>query len=140
MLDGRQDETYYTTCASYCPSATQLHVGDGRHSTLIITLSPNVSAHSDCLNATNGIGYYCKCSKGYDGNPYISDGCQNVNECDPSIYKEKYPCNGGTCHDTEGGCKCQCNFGRRKDAKDNHICQLVLPKPAVAAIGNARLI
>uniref|UniRef100_J3N908 Protein kinase domain-containing protein n=1 Tax=Oryza brachyantha TaxID=4533 RepID=J3N908_ORYBR len=60
-----------------------------------------VSAHSYCLNATNGPGYFCKCSQGYAGNPYVSDGCQNVNECDPSIYKEKYPCIGGTCHDIE---------------------------------------
>jgi hypothetical protein len=33
------------------------------------------SSNSICLNSTNGPGYICNCSSGYQGNPYIENGC-----------------------------------------------------------------
>ncbi|XP_073111397.1 wall-associated receptor kinase 2-like isoform X2 [Elaeis guineensis] len=70
--------------------------------------------HSNCSDSTNGPGYLCSCSSGYQGNPYLPNGCQDINECD---LKEKYPCN-GICTNTDGGYKCTCPRGTKGDPKN----------------------
>ncbi|KAL6842944.1 hypothetical protein ACP4OV_027257 [Aristida adscensionis] len=67
------------------------------------------SVNSACSERNNTLraGYVCKCSSGYEGNPYVLDGCKDINECtDP----EQYPCH-GECHNLPGTYQCQCPRG-----------------------------
>ncbi|KAF9684631.1 hypothetical protein SADUNF_Sadunf04G0138600 [Salix dunnii] len=57
-------------------------------------------------------GYRCLCNKGFEGNPYLKDGCQDINECEG-----KNPCQEGTCKNTIGDYKCRCPLGKYGDGK-----------------------
>ncbi|XP_066372670.1 wall-associated receptor kinase 5-like isoform X2 [Miscanthus floridulus] len=72
-----------------------------------------VDRNSECIDAPNGLGYSCVCSQGYAGNPYIVDGCTDINECaSPDLYCQ------GTCINTFGSYECSCRPGTQsKDPK-----------------------
>ncbi|URD99016.1 OsWAK receptor-like protein kinase [Musa troglodytarum] len=70
-------------------------------------------AHSSCFDTTitnddgKFVGYRCKCSEGYQGNPYVPNGCTDINECSSP---EKLLCY-GICNNTDGGYTCTCPAG-----------------------------
>ncbi|XP_057468843.1 putative wall-associated receptor kinase-like 16 [Actinidia eriantha] len=69
--------------------------------------------NSECSNFDNGPGYRCNCSEGYEGNPYLSNGCQDIDEC-----KISSPCN-MTCHNLPGTYNCSCPIGYEGDGRKN---------------------
>ncbi|XP_062195640.1 wall-associated receptor kinase 17-like isoform X2 [Phragmites australis] len=81
------------------------------------------SSHSFCKNSTllgvDQQGHLCHCAQGYQGNPYIPNGCYDVNECD---FPETYPCY-GVCNNTEGGYRCNCLAGFEGNASVPNGCK-----------------
>ncbi|XP_061373355.1 wall-associated receptor kinase 2-like [Gastrolobium bilobum] len=72
-----------------------------------------VSQNSECFNATEGPGYLCNCSHGFQGNPYLPHGCQDINEC-----AESNECiDGAKCINVLGGYNCSCPKGYEGDGK-----------------------
>ncbi|KAI8558462.1 hypothetical protein RHMOL_Rhmol04G0095600 [Rhododendron molle] len=85
---------------------------------------PNAS----CSNNTDGgsRGYRCSCKDGYKGNPYLSPGCIDIDECkDPNLNDCDRNAN---CTNTPGSFNCSCNQHFSGDGRsDGHGCT---PDPA----------
>ncbi|KAI6689460.1 hypothetical protein NL676_026288 [Syzygium grande] len=76
--------------------------------------------NSNCTDAENRSGYQCNCLKGYQGNPYLQNGCQDINECVVS-----QPCS-GICTNLPGTYNCSCLAGYQGDGrKDGKGCTLI---------------
>ncbi|XP_019199641.1 PREDICTED: wall-associated receptor kinase 3-like [Ipomoea nil] len=69
--------------------------------------------------AVNGEGYRCGCKEGYEGNPYLSPGCQDIDEC---ANGQNNCSRNATCQNKQGGFSCHCKEGFQEDGKGG--CQL----------------
>ncbi|CAM0902990.1 unnamed protein product [Alopecurus aequalis] len=96
-----------------------------------------ISANSNCAQAPSGDGYVCRCWDNYDGNPYITNGCQDINECQhPDLNK----CSSGSiCKNTPGGYECPCKSGMRGNGKEG-TCAEKFPLPAKVTVGIAAFV
>ncbi|KAA8538495.1 hypothetical protein F0562_028134 [Nyssa sinensis] len=81
-----------------------------------------VDKKSNCYepdSTTSGYGYRCNCLEGYRGNPYLSGGCQDIDECVEGLHKCKKDC-----INTVGNYSCPCPPGYHGDGrKDGEGCQ-----------------
>ncbi|KAK7377394.1 hypothetical protein VNO80_02818 [Phaseolus coccineus] len=66
------------------------------------------SHNSDCKNSPYKYGYRCKCKQGFEGNPYLSDGCKDIPECT----RKQHNCDSEDhCRETSGSFECFCPDG-----------------------------
>ncbi|CAD6272681.1 unnamed protein product [Miscanthus lutarioriparius] len=80
-----------------------------------------LSSNSYCHDHWNGesSGYICRCKHGYEGNPYITNGCHaDTHEC---TIGDKYPCF-GDCINMDGSYNCVCPHGTSGNPKKPHGC------------------
>ncbi|KAE8785045.1 Wall-associated receptor kinase 3 [Hordeum vulgare] len=88
--------------------------------------------NSECIDVSNGPGYRCNCSQGYEGNPYLQGGCQDINECEPPN-QSLYPCK-GNCRNTDGSYTCSCPPGFRSDDPKTIPCVRADPNKALKVV------
>ncbi|KAL1819131.1 hypothetical protein ACET3Z_014000 [Daucus carota] len=81
--------------------------------------------NTDCINGNQSGGYRCSCKEGYQGNPYISPGCQDINECE-----QKHDCQ-QLCINTDGNYICSCRSGYHVDDSNHKNCIAESSKPLV---------
>ncbi|OEL18480.1 Wall-associated receptor kinase 3 [Dichanthelium oligosanthes] len=77
------------------------------------------STRSVCLESSNGPGYVCNCTDGYQGNPYVINGCTDVDECQ---HRDEFPCY-GVCLNTPGSFICTCPKGSSGNATIQDGCR-----------------
>ncbi|PIN12635.1 Serine/threonine protein kinase [Handroanthus impetiginosus] len=71
--------------------------------------------HSACSDSRNGFGYHCNCLTGFQGNPYLVDGCEDIDEC-----ISLKPCQ-GTCANFLGNYSCSCPKGFVGDGRKDGV-------------------
>ncbi|KAG5582307.1 hypothetical protein H5410_052934, partial [Solanum commersonii] len=72
--------------------------------------------NSHCIDSDTGLGgYRCSCNTGYHGNPYLNQGCQDIDECaDPSTNSCER-----ICINIPGSYNCSCPDGYTDDGKND---------------------
>ncbi|KAL9674030.1 hypothetical protein QQ045_030296 [Rhodiola kirilowii] len=70
---------------------------------------------SRCVDVANGPGYRCECLNGYEGNPYLTNGCQDTDECRDETLNQCL--NPKRCVNTQGSYTCSCASGYKGDGR-----------------------
>uniref|UniRef100_A0A2N9FDL8 Protein kinase domain-containing protein n=1 Tax=Fagus sylvatica TaxID=28930 RepID=A0A2N9FDL8_FAGSY len=98
--------------------------------------------NSECHDLHSRDGYHCKCKQGYQGNPYLDDGCQDINECEePTLNNCTRAKN---CVNTEGSYNCRCpkwhHGNGRKDGEGCVADLLLVLKIAIGTVYKGMLV
>ncbi|XP_047942763.1 wall-associated receptor kinase 2-like [Salvia hispanica] len=85
-----------------------------------------VNANTTCYDPTNGYGYRCRCEDGFEGNPYLPQGCIDINEC---LNDNLHDCNTkASCTNNIGNYTCTCPENYEGDGKGEDGCKWKSPK------------
>ncbi|KAI3672469.1 hypothetical protein L6452_38557 [Arctium lappa] len=74
--------------------------------------------NSECYDASiefynkSSRGYNCRCAQGYGGNPYLPNGCRDINECEGPTNDCVH-----VCGNSNGSYNCSCPLGMGGDGK-----------------------
>ncbi|CAO2831210.1 unnamed protein product [Amaranthus hypochondriacus] len=105
---------FYNQIKKNIPVVVDWFIGEGQ---TCMEVKQNKSSYA-CQNNTNCIdydgaiqGYRCSCLSGYEGNPYLSPGCIDINEC---ADKDNNNCS-HICTNHPGGYNCSCPKGFHGD-------------------------
>ncbi|KAJ6391743.1 hypothetical protein OIU77_025666 [Salix suchowensis] len=71
--------------------------------------------NSTCYDPDNGHGYLCRCMDGYRGNPYLPNGCLDIDECNATV---NHNCT-HHCTNSVGNYTCSCPKGYHGDGRKN---------------------
>ncbi|XP_063950021.1 wall-associated receptor kinase 2-like [Daucus carota subsp. sativus] len=95
-----------------------------------------VAPDSTCTDSVygEGTGYQCRCPSGYEGNPYLSNGCIDVDECATSN-----PCHSpATClNQPPESVQCECPHGYNLTA-DEKGCEIIGHAGGSGTAGSSR--
>ncbi|KAF9687142.1 hypothetical protein SADUNF_Sadunf02G0063000 [Salix dunnii] len=72
--------------------------------------------NSTCYDPDNGNGYRCRCLDGYRGNPYLPNGCLDIDECTDATINHNCT---HICTNSEGNYTCSCPKGYHGDGEKN---------------------
>ncbi|KAG0536409.1 hypothetical protein BDA96_03G061300 [Sorghum bicolor] len=70
-------------------------------------ITSSICKSKDSFCRQENEGFTCHCNTGYQGNPYIADGCKDVDECSSNTTKRCF----SVCKNLPGTFKCQCPLG-----------------------------
>ncbi|KAG5250788.1 wall-associated receptor kinase [Salix suchowensis] len=72
--------------------------------------------NSTCYDPDNGHGYLCSCLDGYRGNPYLPNGCLDLDECTDATVNHNCT---HICTNSPGNYTCSCPKGYHGDGRKN---------------------
>ncbi|KAG5553986.1 hypothetical protein RHGRI_011753 [Rhododendron griersonianum] len=72
-----------------------------------------------CTDSASGNGgYRCTCKHGYEGNPYLSPGCKDIDECSNATLNNCHE--NAECNNTAGSFNCTCRDHYYGDGRKDH--------------------
>ncbi|KAL2229561.1 wall-associated receptor kinase 2-like [Sesamum indicum] len=116
------DESFQNRTTQDVPVVLDWAIGNGTCDRAKKSADFACRGNSSCVDSDTGLGgYRCNCLEGYEGNPYVSPGCTDIDEC------ENNPCDKhATCTNTPGSYSCSCSNGYSGDGrKDGLRCTAV---------------